>query len=149
MAQDQKTKLPNVVLKTLDGKDVNSNTFSNNGKPFAIVVWATWCRPSVNQLSEIQEVFENLVDETGVKIIAISVDDARNKSKVAPLINYKDWGSYEHYIDSNEDFYKAMNIPFPPQTYLFNGKGELVWKKSGYKPDEYKELLEEIKKCSK
>ncbi|MDD2488532.1 MAG: redoxin domain-containing protein, partial [Bacteroidales bacterium] len=46
-AQDNQTKaqLPSVSVKTLDGKTIKASEFSNEGKPFVICFWATWCKP--------------------------------------------------------------------------------------------------------
>ena len=43
--------LPSVDLKTLDGKAINTKEISNDGKPFAICFWATWCKPCLMELS--------------------------------------------------------------------------------------------------
>ena len=38
-------QLPKVMLKSIDGKSVSTDTLSNNGKPFIIDFFATWCKP--------------------------------------------------------------------------------------------------------
>ena len=48
-------KIPAATVKTLDGTKVNSNTFSNNGKPIIISFWATWCKPCKKELDAIAE----------------------------------------------------------------------------------------------
>ena len=35
-------QLPKVMLKSIDGKSVSTDTLSNNGKPFIIDFFATW-----------------------------------------------------------------------------------------------------------
>ena len=42
--------LPSVDLKTLDGKSINTKEINNEGKPFAICFWATWCKPVSPQI---------------------------------------------------------------------------------------------------
>ncbi len=42
--------LPSVDLKTLDGKSINTKDLSNEGKPFAVCFWATWCKPCLMEL---------------------------------------------------------------------------------------------------
>ena len=53
--------------------------------------WATWCKPCVNELTAISEHYEEWQKETGVKIVAISVDDARTMANVKPFVNGKGW----------------------------------------------------------
>ena len=43
----QKSDLPNVTIKNLQGKDVNIAKLSNDGKPFVMTFWATWCGPCI------------------------------------------------------------------------------------------------------
>ena len=78
-------QLPAVTLKTLDGGSVQSETLSNDGKPFIIDFFATWCKPCNRELSAIAEVYEDWQQETGVKIFAVSIDQAQNTNKVKPL----------------------------------------------------------------
>ena len=61
-------QLPAVTLKTMDGQSVRTDTLSNNGKPFIIDFFATWCKPCNRELDAIAEVYEDWQEETGVKI---------------------------------------------------------------------------------
>jgi len=137
--------IPSVDLKTMNGKTINSSTFTNDGKPMVINFWATWCKPCVRELTNIAEVYPDWVDETGVKIIAISIDDTRSMSRVAPFVNGKGW-EYEVYIDANSDFKRAMNVPNVPHTFLFDGDGKVVWQHTSYADGDEDELYELINK---
>jgi len=137
--------IPSVDVKSIDGKTVNTSTFSNDGKPFVINFWATWCTPCKRELSNIAEVYEDWVDETGVKLIAVSIDDTRSMARVAPFVNGKGW-EYEVYIDPNSDLKRAMNVPNPPYTVLVDGNGKIVWQHTGYADGDEDELYEIIKK---
>ena len=80
-------QLPDVTLKSIDGKTVQSATLSNDGKPFIIDFFATWCKPCNRELSAIAEVYDEWQEETGVKIYAVSIDQAQNINKVKPLVD--------------------------------------------------------------
>lgn len=69
-------QLPKVTLKDINGKAVSTDTLSNGGRPFIIDFFATWCKPCNRELDAISEVYEEWQQETGVKIIAVSIDQA-------------------------------------------------------------------------
>ena len=140
-------KLPAIELKTMDGKNSNSNTFSNDGKPIVICFWATWCKPCINELSAISENYSDWKKETGVKVIAISIDDSKTMSRVSTVVNGKSW-DYEVYIDLNSDFKRAMNVNMPPHSFLLNGKNEIVWQHASFTPGDEEKLFENIKKVA-
>jgi cytochrome c biogenesis protein CcmG/thiol:disulfide interchange protein DsbE len=145
---DNKRPIPSVDIKTLDGKSFNSANFDNGGKPMIINFWATWCKPCIAELTNIDEVYEEWIKETGVKVIAVSIDDSRNATKVAPFVNGRGW-SYEVYLDPNSDLKRALNVNNPPQTFLINGNKEIVWQHNGYTEGSEKELFEMVKKLAK
>lgn len=145
----QNTKsVPDVDIKDLKGSTFNTKNLQNDGKPMVINFWATWCTPCKKELNNIAELYEDWQAETGVKIIAISIDDTRNTSKVAPYVNSKSW-EYEVYLDPNGDFKRAMNVNNVPHTFLVNANREIVWQHNSYSEGDEHELYEKIKKLAK
>lgn len=143
-AQEKKT-IPNTKVKNLKGETIETKTFNNGGKPFVINFWATWCKPCIMELNNIQEVYDKWQEETGVKIIAVSIDDVRNSKKVAPFVKGRNW-KFEVYLDENGDFRRAMNVNNPPHSFLVNSKGEIVWEHNGYATGDENYLYDMIKK---
>ena len=143
----QNKSLPDVEIKNLENNSFNIQNIDNEGKPIVISFWATWCKPCKKELNNIAEVYEEWQEETGVKIIAVSIDDSRSISKVNPYINSVDW-EYEIYLDSNSDLKRAMGVSTVPHTFLLNGKKEIVWQHRGYVEGDEEELLLEIKKLT-
>ena len=144
----QNRTLPSVDVKTLDGSSINITALENNGKPIVISFWATWCKPCKKELNTIAEVYEDWQDETGVKLVAISIDDTRSMAKVAPYVNASDW-DYEVYLDPNGDLKRAMGVSTVPHTFLLNSKKEIIWQHKGYIDGDEDELLEQIEKIGK
>ncbi len=143
-----KKTIPKVNVKTLSGKTVSTSTFKNGGKPMVISFWATWCSPCKKELNNISEVYEDWQDETGVKLIAISIDDARNKHKVKPYVDSKAW-EFEVYLDANQDLKRAMNVNNVPYTFLVDGNGKIVYEHNNYVPGDEKKLYKKIKELVK
>ncbi len=141
----QKSLLPSVEVKTLDGKKINIKNLSNNGKPIIISFWATWCKPCVKELTAIAEVYEQWQKETGVKLVAVSVDDARSSAKVGPLVDGKAW-EYEVLLDDNGDLKRAMNVNEVPHMFIINGNGEIVWQHTSFADGGELEVIQIIKK---
>lgn len=141
-------KIPKVEVKTISGGTFNTGNISNDGKPIVISFWATWCSPCKRELNTIAEVYEDWQEETGVKLIALSIDGPRNMAKVGPYVYGQDW-EYEVYIDPNGDFKRAMNVNNVPHTFLIDGNGNIVWQHNSYSPGDEEELYEQIKKLIK
>ena len=141
----QNKKLPSIKLKTIDGKTVDLSTLSNNGKPIVISFWATWCKPCKTELNTIAEEYEGWQEETGVKLIAVSIDNARSTGRVEPYVNGQGW-DYQVLLDPNGDLKRAMNVNNVPHTFLIDGKGNIVWDHNNYAAGDEEELFEQIKK---
>jgi thiol-disulfide isomerase/thioredoxin len=142
---DQKSPIPSVDVKSLDGKIINTSSFQNDGNPIIISFWATWCKPCIQELTTISEVYPEWQEETGVKLIAISVDNSRTSNAVLPLVNGKAW-DYEVYLDENSDFKRAMGVNVVPHTFLVNGKGEIVWQHTSFTEGSELELIALVRK---
>ena len=144
----QNRTLPKVDLKTLDNNTYNTSNFDNDGKPIVNSFWATWCKPCIKELNNIAEVYEDWQDETGVKLIAISIDDSRNMSKVKPKVNALLW-DYEVYCDPNGDFKRAMGVGAVPHTFLLDENKEIVYQHTSYKDGDEYDLFKKIEALSK
>ena len=140
--------LPAVTLKDINGKTVQTDQLSNNGKPFIISFFATWCKPCNRELSAISEVYPDWQDETGVKLIAVSIDQAQNINKVKPLVDSNGW-EYDVLLDPNSDFKRALGIQMIPYVLIVDGQGNIVYKHNGYTDGAENELIEKVRELIK
>ena len=138
-------QLPSVTLKSIDGSTVKSDTLNNDGKPFIIDFFATWCKPCNRELSAIAEVYDEWQEETGVKIFAVSIDQGQNINKVKPLVDQNEW-EYEVLLDPNSELLKALGGQMIPFVVVVDGNGNIATKHSGYTDGAENELLEEVRK---
>ena len=141
-------QIPSVQLKDLKGKTINTSTMENAGKPFIISFFAAWCKPCLMELEAIKEVYEDWQKETGVKLYAISIDDAQNSLKVGPEAKAKGW-KFEILLDPNADFRRALGGDLIPAVFVVDGKGKIILSRSGYKSGEEELLIEEVRKLLK
>lgn len=146
-AYAQGRTLPSAQIKSLNGKTVDVSTLSNGGKPMIVLVWEITCQPCLVEFNAIYKVYETWQQETGVKLVAISVDDNRSSPRVAPMARSKGW-KWDTYLDPNQEFKRAMNVPLCPYAFVLNGKGEVVWQKPGYTPGEETALYDVVKKVA-
>lgn len=146
-AQDKGREIPSAIVKNIDGESFNTEELNNDGKPMIISFWASWCKPCIKELINIHDLYEDWQDETGVKLVAMSIDDARNAAKVGPLVNGRMW-DYEVYVDINQEFKRAMNVNNIPHTFLVDGAGKIVWQHNSYSEGDEYALYEQVKKLA-
>ncbi len=139
--------LPEVNIQTVQGAPFNTKQITNDGKPVIITFWATWCKPCMKEHDAINEVYEDWVDETGVKLYAISIDNARSSKNVLPTVNGKSW-EFDVLLDPNGELKRAMNVNIPPHTFILNGKGDVVWQHIGYLEGDEQQYIEIVKKVA-
>jgi thiol-disulfide isomerase/thioredoxin len=141
-------QLPSVSLKDINGKTVNTSELNNNGKPFIISFFATWCKPCQRELDAINEVYADWQDETGVKLIIVSIDQGQNIQKVKPLVNSKGW-EYDVLLDPNGDFKRSLNVQNIPAVFVVDGKGKIVDSKTGYTDGSEEHLIAKVRELLK
>ena len=141
-------QLPKVTLKDISGKSVSIESLSNDGKPIIIDLFATWCKPCLRELDAIAEVYEDWQTETGVKLIAVSIDQAQNVNKVKPLAESHGW-DYEVLLDPNSDLKRALGVQVIPFVLVVDGTGKIVYKHNGYTDGAETELIDKVRELIK
>lgn len=141
-------ELPSVQLKDVNGNTVNTAELSNDGKPMVISFWATWCKPCKRELKAIHEVYPDWQEETGVKLIAVSIDEAQNAQKVKPLVDGMGW-EYDVLLDPNGEFKRQMGVTDVPHAFIVDGKGNVVWSHKGYVDGGEEEIIEVLRDMQK
>ena len=142
------SKMPNCQLKDINGKSVNVAQLDNDGNPIIMCFFATWCKPCQRELQAIHDVYPDWQDETGVKVVAISIDEGQNANKVKPLVDGYGW-EYDVLLDPNSDLKRALGINMIPYALVVDGSGNIVYNHTGYVDGGEEELIEVVRKYSK
>lgn len=144
--QSSVKQLPKVMLKDMNGNTINTAEMGFKG-PIVISFWATWCAPCKRELNTIQDLYPDWQDETGVTLVAVSIDDEKTKAQVRVYVDGKAW-EYVVLLDPNGDFKRAMGVNNVPHTFLVDTEGNIVYSHNNYAPGDEEKLYEEIKKIA-
>jgi cytochrome c biogenesis protein CcmG, thiol:disulfide interchange protein DsbE len=140
--------IPDVKIKKLNGATVSSKEVIKNADgPIVLSFWATWCKPCIQEMENVQDLYEDWQAETKVKWIAISIDDTRTSSKVNAFVNGRDY-PYEFYTDVNSELKQAMNVQNIPHIFILDKNGEVVYQKTSYMPGDEKAIFKKLQEIS-
>ena len=140
--------MPDVDIKTLDGKTVNIQDYANNGKITIVSFWATWCTPCKKELDAFAEYYEEWQEDYDAEIIAITIDTRRALSKVKPMVEQKGW-EFDVLSDSGSLLKDALNFQTIPQTFILDKNGKIAYSHNGYVPGDEEEVENTIEALAK
>ena len=127
-------------------KDIGNNLkdFSDlkGSKLTLIDFWATWCKPCVKAIPELNKIYETYKNH-GVKIIGISCDGPRSISKVAPLSRALQI-KYPVLLDINSEVKSDLNLYSFPTLIIVNEENKIVWIHEGFVAEDEKEIRSKI-----
>ena len=139
-------KVPGVQLVDMEGNPVSTDELGFEG-PVVISFWATWCSPCKRELNAINELYIDWQEETGVNLVAVSIDDEKTKNSVSVYANGRGW-EYLVLLDPNGDFKRAMGVNNVPHTFLLDKDGNIVYSHNNYAIGDEDILYEEILKLT-
>lgn len=111
--------------KTIDGKDIDSSIFSDS-KVTMVNIWATTCGPCIEELPEIQKLYDDM-KESGVNVIGILTDLPDDEAQeLAKEIVKKKEVKFDNIIpDDNLKNGILKNITSTPTTIFIDSNGNL------------------------
>jgi len=139
------SRLPSVVLKSVEGEEIRISDYSALKKPLIVSFWATYCGPCLEEFEAITDLYDEWKKEVDFEFIAVSIDDSRSSAKVKSLVAGKKW-PFIVLIDENQDLKRAMNVTDIPFCFIFDRNGKYVYRHSGYLPGDEFIMLKELKK---
>lgn len=137
--------MPDVKIENQAGKVISTNDLVD-GTPMIISFWSTTCKPCIMELNAINDSLYEWLEEVDMKVVAVSVDDARTVSRARAMAKGQGWDDFTCIYDKNQEFKRAMNVSLTPHTFIVDGEGNIVYTHSGYTPGSEQELFEKISK---
>ncbi|MBI3232680.1 MAG: TlpA family protein disulfide reductase [Bacteroidetes bacterium] len=126
-----KKQLPDIKLKDVNGKDVNIKDYGKTGKITIISLWATWCKPCILEINNINEQLDTWKEKYKVQMVTVTVDQAKNTPNVKPFVDGQGW-DFDVIMDTNQDLMHALNVPSVPYMLLIDQQGNIVYEHNGY-----------------
>ena len=128
----------------------NGNEFKSSalqGKVILINLFATWCPPCQKELAVVKETlwpkYKNNANFT-MLVIGREHNDAELKE-----YNEKKDFEFPLYPDKDRKVYNSFASKFIPRTYLIDKGGKVIFTSTGYKDEEFDELMGLIEKALK
>jgi thiol-disulfide isomerase/thioredoxin len=140
--------VPTVVA--VDAAGLQALLKRNDAKPLLVNYWATWCDPCRDEFPDLVKIDADYRPK-GLDFIAITLDDLADIKTGVPKFLREMHAQMPVYLLDLADPEPAINIVDPkwggalPATFLYNAKGEVVYKSLGrIKIDELRAAIEKL-----
>jgi len=112
---------PNFTLPGLNGKMVSLADYK--GQVVLLNIWATWCRPCVEEMPSMEKLYQTLKDEKFV-ILAVSIDES-GADVVRPFMK-KHKLSFPALIDSAGTLKNLYRTTGVPESFIISKQGGIL-----------------------
>ena len=116
-------KFPEFSAKTVSGEDISSDVFKES-KLTVVIGWGSWCGPCVQEIPELQKLYESMKDKD-VNVIGLAQDAGTDLDAVKEIID-KNKVTYQNIVPegATEDF--VMSIMAFPTTFFVDSDRNIV-----------------------
>jgi thiol-disulfide isomerase/thioredoxin len=125
-----KMKLNKTISATFDYKNHaggKTKLEDFKGKYVFIDIWATWCKPCLEQIPAMKKI-EEKYRKKNIVFVGISVDDAKDFEKWKNFVNEKKLGGIQLFADKGfeSDFIKTYVVNGIPRFILIDPQGKII-----------------------
>lgn len=119
----QAKRVPNLELRDLTGH--TQKITSLRGSIAVVSFWATWCAPCREELPRLSKLSQDYVD-SGVRFIAISIDEPKDRAKVAPYVTQQKL-TMDIWVGGDTDMLARVGLgDIVPGTIVIDQQGEII-----------------------
>ena len=139
-----------VVTRAINAEELQALLRRDGNRPLLVNYWATCCDPCRDEFPDLVKI-DNEYSGKGLDFIAISLDDLAELKTGVPKFLREMKAKMPNYLLNVTDPEPAINSVDPkwggslPATFLYNSKGEVVYKHFGrFKTDELRTAIEKV-----
>ena len=114
---------PDFTYPGLDGKRIGLS--DHIGKVVLVNIWATWCRPCVDEMPSMEKLYQ-ILDKDDFEILAISID-ALGADDVKPFMQKYNL-TFPVLLDPEGTIKPAYQVTGVPESFIINRQGVLAKK---------------------
>ncbi|MFT5370146.1 MAG: thiol-disulfide isomerase/thioredoxin [Candidatus Latescibacterota bacterium] len=115
---------PAFVVETLKGENVSLNDYKD--KLILVDFWATWCKPCVEMMPNLEKVY-NAYSDKGLVVLGVSIDEEKDRIKKVEKFVDKVAVSYPIFVDAKQvPAWHMFKVKAIPALFLIDGKGQVV-----------------------
>jgi len=141
---------PRPAVVAVDAARLEALLKRDNAKPLLVNYWATWCEPCRDEFPDLVKIDADYRPK-GLDFIAVTLDDLADIKTAVPRFLRQMRAQMPVYLLNLSDPEPAIKLVDPnwsgalPATFLYNGKGEVVYKSLGrIKVDELRAAIEKV-----
>ena len=117
---------PDFSFPDLEGKTISLSDYK--GKLVLLNIWATWCRPCVDEMPSIEKLYNKFKQED-FKILAVSID-TQGKKAVDPFMKFHEL-TFTALLDPRGTIQRAYRATGIPESFIIDKNGIIIDKVIG------------------
>ena len=123
-------------VEPINSEGIKALISQRTDKPLLVNFWATWCDPCRDEFPDLVKIDSDFRPKS-LEFVTVSLDDVSDIKTTVPKFLASMKANMPAYLLSDSDPEPAINAVDPkwqgdlPATFLYNGKGEVVYKHFG------------------
>jgi cytochrome c biogenesis protein CcmG/thiol:disulfide interchange protein DsbE len=120
------SEAPDFSYPDLEGKTVSLSDY--RGKLVLVNIWATWCKPCVDEMPSMEKLYDNFKDKE-FEILAVSIDKLGEKA-VRPFMEFHKL-NFKALLDTRGEIQQVYRVTGIPESFIIDRDGVIIEKVIG------------------